>query len=84
MVPTGEALGCVWTTEPVLSAPTLSSPTRIGRPVWQGLLMASRRTRTAVTQRQRTPPAAMRDASLRPLHTATKATLLPEQRILRW
>lgn len=66
----------------VLSAPTLFSPTRIGRPVWRGLPVASRRTRTAVTQRRRTPPAAMRDASLRPLHTATKAAPLPEQRIL--
>lgn len=65
---------------PVLSAPASSSPTRIGRPVWRGLPVASRRTRTAATRRQPTPPAATRDASSRPLHTATDAAPFPEQR----
>ncbi|XP_077809116.1 calsyntenin-3 isoform X1 [Macaca mulatta] len=54
-----------------------SSPTRIGRPVWQGLRGASRRTRTVVTRRWPTPPAATRDASSRPPHTATEADTSP-------
>lgn len=62
------------------SAFVLSSPTRTSRPVWQGLLVASKRMRTAVTRRQPTPPAATRDASLKVPHTATEPPTLPRER----
>lgn len=80
VVPGGEALGCGQPSDPSSCVPALSSPTRIGRPVSQGLLGDSRRMRTAVTQRQLTLRAATRDASLRAPHTATKARLLPDSK----
>lgn len=63
-----------------LSAFVFSSPTRTSRPVWEGWLVASKRKRTAVIPKQPTPPAAMRDASLRAPHTATEAPTLPGER----
>lgn len=75
--PLKERLGCVQAIDPFSSLFPPSSPTRIGRPVWQGLPGASRRTRTAVTRRWPTPPAATRDASSRPPHTATEADTSP-------
>ena len=70
-----------------LLSPLLSilwSPTRTSRPVWQGWLVASKRKRTAVTRKQPTPPAVMRDASLRAPHTAIEAPTLPRERGLPW
>lgn len=47
--------------------------------MWQGLLVASKRKRTAVIPKQLTPPAAMKDASLRAPHTAIEAPALPKR-----
>lgn len=74
----GSAFGEV--VELSLSAFVFSSPTRTSRPVWEGWLVASKRKRTAVIPKQPTPPAAMRDASLRAPHTATEAPTLPGER----
>lgn len=70
--------GCAGHQAPLFSAAAFSSPTRISKPLWLGLLGASRRTRTAVTQRQLTRPAATRDASSRHPHIATKAHTPPQ------